>query len=214
MANDKRLPLASAPLVAICAWILPGSGYFLIGQMGRAIVIGTTIILLFLAGILIAGVRVIEVPGFDVTTGEKAMTTLTREVVDPNKHTTSLQAVYELQVDPVTHQPILDANGQQKNVPARRWVLEVSVLGEIREKPWSVPQVLAGPMAIAAGWASVDAAHIDPETHKQKGAITHARINEIGSLYLSVAGLLNLMAIIDCTWRASHLREKHEEATA
>ena len=213
MATDTRLPHASAPLVAICAWLVPGSGYFLIGQMGRAIVIGTTIVLLFLAGILIAGVRVIEVPGFDVATGEKAMTTLTTEVVNPD-HTTVTRAISEPLFDPVTHQPILDSMGNQKSGPARRWVLQVSVLGEIREKPWSVPQILAGPIAIAAGWCSIDAAHIDPATNKPKGAITHARINEIGSLYLSVAGLLNLMAIIDCTWRASHLREKAEEAAA
>lgn len=212
MATDSRVSHAPAPLVALCAWLLPGSGYALIGQMGRAIVIGLTIILLFIAGLLIAGVRVIEVPGFNVDSGEKQMTTLTTEVLDRQTHTTVTEAVVEPMVDPVTYQPVLNSRGEPRMVPAKRWVLEVSVLSEIREKPWSVPQVLAGPIAIISGYFSVQAAHNDPATGKPYGAITHARINEIGSLYLSVAGLLNLMAIIDCTWRASHIREKQEEA--
>jgi hypothetical protein len=206
MANDSRLPHVPAPLVAICAWLVPGSGYFLIGQLGRALVIGTTIIVLFLAGILIAGVRVIEVPGYDTNTGERQMITVYTPRIDRSTGKILVDRggnqIMEVVPDPVTH------------LPMRRWVLEQSVLGEIREKPWSVPQILAGPIAIIAGWCSLDAAHVDPITNKPRGAVTHARINEIGSLYLSVAGLLNLMAIIDSTWRASHMREQHEEAAS
>ncbi len=182
MATDSRVITTSAPLVALAGWLVPGSGYFLIGQMNRALVIGCTIIFLFLAGLLIAGVRVVEVPGFDVNTGGKQM--ITFRYVDPATHHTRVE---------------------------EHWAMDVSVLGEIREKPWSVPQALTGPIAIAAGWASVEAAATDPATGKPYGSIVHARINEIGSLYLSVAGLLNLMAIIDSTWRASHLNEKRQE---
>jgi len=202
MATDSRVSAVPAPLMAICGWLLPGAGYFLIGQIGRALGIGITIILLFVAGLLIGGVREIEVPGFNVDTGEKQMVTL---------------------VDPVTHRALLDS----QNRPQTGWALEVSALGEIRDKPWSVPQVLAGPIAIASGvWSVHNAAadgqtmQIDPATGKLDvktgkaplGAISHARVNEIGSLYLSVAGLLNLMAIIDSTWRASHLSQKRKEA--
>ena len=184
MATDSRVITSSAPLVAIAGWLLPGSGYFLIGQWGRAFGTGVTIILLFITGLLIAGVRVVEVPGFNVDTGEKQLITFMTE-----------------QVDPVTHR-------SRRVVSERRWALEVSVLGEIRDKPWSVPQVLTGPVAIVAGWCSIHAAAIDPSTGLRKGAITHAHISEIGSLYLSVAGLLNLMTIIDSAWRASQRNEQ------
>jgi hypothetical protein len=101
--------------------------------------------------------------------------------------------------DPVTHRQIV------------QWSLEVSPLSEIRDKPWSVPQVLTGPIAILAGAWSVYAAGLDPSTGQAIGALSHSRINEIGSLYLSVAGLLNLMAIIDAAWRASHLAQQRLE---
>jgi hypothetical protein len=212
MAERLPGPLSSAPVVAIATWLIPGSGYFLIGQYARGLVIGVTIIALFLGGLLIAGVRVIEVPGY-TDHGER------RD--------------YAVVVQPGTKQhPPEVAHG---------WVLQVSPLSELRDKPWSVPQVMAGPMAIAAAAASVWAAAPDPNSgtnlekfqdglqrpmsrHPQDqppfyrgiGAMTHARINDIGSLYLSVAGLLNLMAIIDSAHRATRLpsRSQSEEDPA
>ena len=38
------------------------------------------------------------------------------------------------------------------------------------------------------------------------GAISHSRVNEIGVLYTAVAGMLNLLAIIDAASRAEQLR--------
>jgi hypothetical protein len=56
---------APSPLVALCGWLVPGSGYLLIGQTVRGLVIGVTILVLFTLGVLIAGIRVIDVPGYD-----------------------------------------------------------------------------------------------------------------------------------------------------
>jgi hypothetical protein len=129
--------------------------------------------------------------------------------------------------DPNTHITRPEQAADSAGRPLEQWVLLESPLAEIRDKPWSVPQALAGPIAIAAAIGSVDAAAIDPAKPKKDadgsaiprselsyGAVTHARINEIGSLYLSVAGLLNLMVIIDSTWRASHMGERFSEAEA
>src|SRR5437867_3479253 len=52
-------------MVALAGWLVPGMGYWLLGQRARALVVGLTTLLIFAAGILIAGVRVIEVPGYD-----------------------------------------------------------------------------------------------------------------------------------------------------
>ena len=175
MATDSGVSVPSAPLVAICAWLLPGSGYLLLGQRGRGLGIGITIIVLFILGLLIAGVRVIEVPGYDVSTGARSL--------------------YPIQIPGSNRHEMI-------------WVIYAAPLSEIRDKPWSVPQVLTGPISILAGAWSVYAAQSDPVTGQSVGALSHARLNEIGSLYLSVAGLLNLMAIIDSAWRASHIAEQ------
>src|SRR5205814_996685 len=64
LALHKNVP---APVVAIAGWLVPGAGYFLIGEKLRGIVIGFTILSLFIFGLLLAGVRVIDLPGFDDT---------------------------------------------------------------------------------------------------------------------------------------------------
>jgi hypothetical protein len=210
MGTKNRILTSSPPLVALAGWLLPGAGYFLIGQRGRAVGTGITIILLFIAGLLIAGIRVIEVPGFDAT-GERRMIPVTVMVTDPRTQTTRPEQLRD----------------RHTGEPLEAWVLTESPLSEIRDKPWSVPQALAGPIAVVSAIASVDAAAIDPAKPKRDadgrsvpradlsyGAVTHARINEIGSLYLSVAGLLNLMVIIDSTWRASHMGTETSEPEA
>src|SRR5688572_33454564 len=55
----------SPPLVALAGWLVPGAGYWLIGERGRAVVVGVTIVALFVLGIFFAGIRVVEVPGYD-----------------------------------------------------------------------------------------------------------------------------------------------------
>lgn len=154
---------APAPLVALVGWLLPGAGYLLVGERARGITIGVTILTLFVLGLLIAGVRVVEVPGYNAS-----------------------------------GQAIMVHSGDDM-----RWVMATSPISEIRDKPWAVPQVLAGPVSLAAAAASVYAARpSDSDPTQPRGFASHVRVNEIGSLYLSVAGLLNLMAIIDASHRA------------
>ncbi len=224
MRTDMRVMTSSAPLVALASWLVPGAGYWLIGQRGRALGVGITITVLFILGLLVGGVRVIEVPGYSINTGERQMITMTGPVINPKTNQVYvdrngaevIEPVMVPAVDPITGQKVIDPNsGRTKLVPLRRWALLVSPLIEVRDKPWSVPQIMTGPIAIVAGAFSVYAAGPVDETSKLTiGALTHARINELGSLYLSVAGLLNLMVIIDATWRASHMVTKPAEAAA
>jgi hypothetical protein len=59
-------PLPPNPfLVAAAAWALPGLGYWLIGARWRGLMAGITILLIYVFGLLIGGVRVIDVPGYD-----------------------------------------------------------------------------------------------------------------------------------------------------
>jgi hypothetical protein len=143
---------APAPLVALVGWLVPGAGYLLIGQWARGITAGTTIITLFVLGLLIGGMRVIDVPGYD--------------------------------------------DGGRQRYRDGRWALIASPVGELAHKPWYVPQILAGPITLASGVGSLSLARggIDP---------SQARIRDIGTLYTAVAGMLNLMTLIDAAHRAA-----------
>ncbi len=160
--SDRQIP---APLVAVVGWLLPGAGYWLIGERARGTTIGVTIIALFLLGLLLSGVRVIEVPGYDS---------------------------YGNQIR-------LGRDGRRGSGAAEGgWVLTSGgLISEIAGKPWFVPQLLAGPITLISAGLSVDAA--------QRGAWrVHARLAEIGTLYTAIAGMLNMLAIIDSAHRAAH----------
>jgi hypothetical protein len=168
----------SPPLVALAGWLVPGGGYRLIGHRARAVTTGVTILLLLLLGLLIGGVRALEVPGWDAD-GAKVRLNAKGEKVSPEYIAEYAQS---------------------------RWVMLRNPLVELRSKPWAIAQVLTGPAALAAGawsvWASADPDGSDGDG-EPPGAVSHGRVNEIGVLYTAVAGMLNLLTIIDASHRAS-----------
>jgi len=149
-------------LVAIAAWLVPGMGYWMIRQRTRALTVGLSIIALFLAGLLIGGIRVLDVPGYNAY-----------------------------------GQPIRVAESRQPIMIVNPWQ-------EIRAKPWAIAQILAGPISILGGAGSVLAAQPSPGARYEALAeVSHTPVNEAGTLYTSVAGMLNLLAIIDAAYRAT-----------
>ena len=152
------------PVVTLAAWLLPGAGHFISGHRARGLTIGISILILFALGLLIGGMRVVDMP--------------------------SWVRVRQLQRD-------------GHNLPG-------AFLSAVMEKPWYVGQFLAGPVSIITArtaWAG------DPHAvgrNNNPYALSHARSNEIGTLYTAVAGMLNLLAIIDATYRAA--RDEEEEA--
>lgn len=141
MSRHSDNMAAPAPLVALASWLLPGSGYLLLGQRARALTISLTIILLFILGLFVGGLKVVDPP-----------------------------ASYA---------------GNPMRI--------------VFDKPWFVGQILAGPITIVTA-AVVRNAEDSPSSPVHA---SHARSNEIGTLYTAVAGMLNLLAIIDATYRAS-----------
>jgi hypothetical protein len=125
-----------SPIVAMAAWLVPGLGYVLIGQRARGITTGATIILLFVLGLFIGGMKVVE--------------------------------------------------------PCTSYTIQ-----GILQRPAYVGQILTGPMAIISARIAADPSF----------ATSHSRVNEIGTLYTAVAGMLNLLVIIDVSNRASSPRE-------
>lgn len=163
-SNVETSPL----FVAAMGWLVPGGGYWALGQRSRALVIGITIVCIWVLGLLIGGVRIIEVPKFD---------------------------------DEGNFIPGPYVQEQQMNGQIRRYRGGARLFDEVRRKPWSIAQVLAGPVAIASGAVSVHASRPD-EMGEVSVPVPHARLWEIAVLYTAVAGMLNLIAIIDASHRA------------
>jgi hypothetical protein len=67
---------------------------------------------------------------------------------------------------------------------------------QILQKPWFIGQALAGPVTLACNYIA--------NTWGGGAPWSHARVYEIGTLYTAVAGMLNLMAILDCAYRAAN----------
>lgn len=184
--------MTSPPVVGIASWLVPGAGYWLIGQRARALATGLTIIALFVAGLLIGGVRLVEVAGWG-DHGRKLMV-YTR---DRGTDAEGRKLVSET-----------TAESGQPDETDGTWVMEAHPLDEIRNKPWAIAQILTGPIDIAAAAASVAASHDEPGTSIPIGARSHSRTNELGVLYTAVAGMLNLLVILDSSHRAARLAEE------
>ena len=151
------------PLVALVGWLVPGGGYVMIGQRARGVVVGVTILLIFVAGLLIGGIRVI-----DSSFIESVQQRQERERGDADARR-------------------ITKNYQPPNPIAR-----------VLQKPWFIGQALTGPVAIVSNVVAT-------RWGGEAGApFSHARVYEIGVLYTAVAGMLNLMAMIDSAYRASN----------
>jgi hypothetical protein len=172
----------SPTTVAAAGWVLPGAGYWLLGDHVRALVAGVTIILLFIGGLLIGGVRVLEVPGYG-THGQRINATLFRDPNNPGN--------------------IVERDSEEYTGESAVWVMRAHPLDEIRNKPWSIAQVMTGPLSIVSAYGSVVASERPEAGAPPVGAKSHARVNEIGVLYTAVAGMLNLLAMIDAAHRAA-----------
>jgi hypothetical protein len=136
MSSPGRPFSVPTAVVAIANWLLPGTGYLLLGQLARGLTIGITILALFALGIFIGGVHVVDPP---VLTG----------------------------------------------IPAG------SMVRTVLEKPWYIGQFLTGAIGLIC-------ARLGPDQ-----PASHARVNDIGTLYTAVAGMLNLLATIDSSYRAT-----------
>ncbi|MEL7237665.1 MAG: DUF6677 family protein [Planctomycetota bacterium] len=147
-----------APVIALAGWLLPGLGYVLIGETRRGLIAGAAILVLFFAGLLVGGVRVVDVPGFDD---------------DGNR--------------------VMLADG--------RWSLTAAPHRAVLGKSWYAGQILAGPVTLAASVASVQAA----SSGYPQGT---AHLEEISTLYCAVAGMLNLVVLMDAAHRAVQARSR------
>lgn len=174
-------------MVAAAGWAVPGLGYWLIGQRARAATVFVAIVALFLAGVLVAGIRVIDVPGY-AEDGKPVLVAVRGDSAG--------NAVEYRSSQPGARWVTTD--------PGAQWVMRSHPVGELLNKPWYIGQILAGPMTLVASKYSIDLSKPVGENPDVAGAPkSHVRVAEIGTLYTAVAGMLNLLVIIDAAHRAN-----------
>ena len=197
----------SPVLVALAGMVLPGLGYLLVGQRNRGIIVGLTLLLMFMGGILIAGIRVFEVPGYNddgwkvyveyyAIDGSLYPKQTTEPAVDVKSQLSdtgrTLYAISRRSHDGSIRQEI--APTRPSELMPIEWLLLANFRGEIANRIWFVPQALMGLPTAVAGYFSVSAAQSNVPR-------SHARLAEIGTLYTAVAGMLNLLVVIDAVSR-------------
>ena len=89
--------------------------------------------------------------------------------------------------------------GVRRLAPDGRWLLRSRPVAALFEKPWYIGQVLAGPVTLAASYASLQAA-----AHQYPKGTAH--VAEFGTLYCAVAGMLNLLVILDAGGRSGDVK--------
>jgi len=202
--SEPRHSSVPLPVVAICAWLIPGGGYFVIGERARAVAAGVTIIALFLGGILIGGIRIMDPPGW----GQYGyMAELVQRFDRRRQQPEAAYTRVEPSSKDESREP-QEENGDHVAGPA----LFLQPTTELGEKPWYVGQILCGPITLLASTISVNAAHPATGMSTETWPSSHSRSWEIGALYTSVAGMLNLLVIIDAAHRAGLQKQWKREA--
>jgi len=146
-----RPPLWNLP-AAIAAWVLPGLGHLMTGEVKRGIVLAVTIGSLWTAGLLVGGINVIQA---------------------------------KVQTAPAT----------------------ASTPAQYRVRPWFLGQMLTAPSLVVEYTHDRYRAqyHGEDPTPDPDGPTlyepSYGRPYEIGTLYTALAGLLNLLAIVDVIYR-------------
>lgn len=210
MAQNSRT--VSPALAAIAGLVFPGAGYWLIGQKKRAALAGGGVLLLFVLGLLIAGVRVINVPGYgddgrkiyaDVSGGRLVMTRTPVVQVTPSGQDATGRTLYtitRLQADGTLKQDISTVEPGLS-----QWVLLQTPMSVLGDNISYLGQALNGSLCAATSFISIKAA--------QMGAPkSYSRAADVGGLYTAVAGMLNLMIAIDAAARAARAQRHAEEA--
>lgn len=213
--SDTNKPVS--PFVAMIASILvPGLGYWLIGERKRAIIAGGGIILVFVMGILIAGIRVISLPGY-----EDGYKKYVEWRMDPNRRIMSIAttqpAVAVMKTGKTTENgwPIsavqrLGADGKpyivetdQPPIGPSEWVMLQAPMAQLGDNISFLGQMFNGPLCAVAGYLSNAAARADVPK-------SYTRLVDIGALYTAISGMLNLMLIVDAASRAGQASDAPE----
>ncbi len=156
-------------IAALAAWLLPGLGHILVGQRRRGYILGSSILGLWLAGLVMGGISCIEIYShIEIRTQQQ-------------RSTDRFRAWFLGQMLLAPSLAVAWYHTQLRNrVPAN--------LGTQRQKQ--------------NYFAMVDYSRVPlPDDTPPYFEPSYGRVNEQAVLYTALAGMLNLLAIIDVLYR-------------
>jgi TM2 domain-containing membrane protein YozV len=172
---DPRAPIEFTPINGVLAFLFPGLGHFMAGQQRRGVYIGAGLLGLFLSGVLIGGIDVVD-------RREDHLWFLAQGILGPVAFATDY--VHQ------NHFKVVDAAGTSKGRPV---ALRTAIPGEIRDPStgfFTPAPPKRSPVDPATGEPSQP-----PPNIKSLG-----KVNELGTLFCAIAGMMNLIVIIDATF--------------
>lgn len=80
----------------------------------------------------------------------------------------------------------------------------LDVVDRVEDRWWFLPQAGGGPAVFAVDWL-----HQRLKADPTSGLVRSVgRVNEVGTLFVVMAGMVNAIAVIDCVWHAPRVRRR------
>lgn len=169
----ERHPERLEPVAGLLAILVPGAGHFFLGERARGLLIAAGVLGLFFGGMLIGGVDAID-------SREDRIWFVGQALVGPIAFGVDYYHQEHLKI----RQPgNLSSVQQEGGVVTARGVHYRSALPDEARDPSGLPAA-RGP-------------GVRPPNSKSLG-----RMNELGTLFATIAGMLNLIAVIDASFHA------------
>jgi len=201
--RHENYPTPFLLVVAVAGWLLPGAGYFLLGQKKRAIIIFVTITLTLCTGLYIGSIGVIDFEGPSALYVKAAQIMNPPIVLILGYHTIgrllfniALESQDDLDSDVLSDG--LRQEFRKKGVPlgqdatisigqkANEWLIHSNNRSYIIKEEWNKLKETN-------------------ELNVYTAYPVHGWPNEIGQIYTMTSGLLNLLCIVNAIYLA-HLR--------
>jgi hypothetical protein len=178
-------PAGFNPVALVLAFLLPGAGHAYLGEMRRARLVAAGVLSMFFGGLLIGGIDVVD-------RREDFVWFLGQALVGPIAYGTDYVHQNYIKVrDPGSGQ-VRSAHPYEIRNPRTGQAIEV------RDPDTGAPRDFVDPRT---GQVRTSTPSDRPPNKKSLG-----RVNEIGTLFATLAGMLNLICMIDAAFRRS-LRE-------
>lgn len=201
--RQESYPTPLLPLIAVAGWLLPGAGYFLLGQKKRAIIIFVTITLTLCTGLYIGSFGVIDF------NGPAALYVKAAQIMNPpivlilGYHTVGrllFNIALESQDDLDSDTP---SDSLQQEFRNKGIALGQGAAISIGQRPneWLIHGNNRS-YVIKEEWNKLKEAN---ELNVYTAYPVHGWPNEIGQIYTMSSGLLNLLCIVNAIYLA-HLR--------
>ena len=186
-AYDARDPAEDGPgpigyVALVAAWLVPGLGHWLIGQKARGVILGLAIYLLFGSGLVLGGVRAINPADQPIWTYTQFLAGWPMLICNHLEVQTRLE--------------LADESALGRNSEVQSQTLEYQMRNESRSLDETPAEAEARAKAFLAAHPIF---------------VYHPKVQDMGSVYCGIAGMLNLLVIFDVLLRITGSKREDPE---